>query len=449
MMHALSTLQGWLWGWPTLVVLLGVGLYLSLGLRLLPLRRLPEALGLLWRGRRMAPDAQGIAPFSTLMTALASTVGTGNIVGVATAITLGGPGALFWMWVTAIVGMATKYAEAVLAVRFRVIDEQGQPRGGPMYYILHGLGEHWRPLALTFAAFTVIAAFGIGNTIQSHSVADSLEEGLGLPRMITAVVLMVLVFAVIVGGLRRIAAVATRLVPLMGLLYFCAGLWVLGYYMDAVPAAISLVFQSAFQGHAAAGGFAGATVMAAIQFGVARGMFSNESGMGSTPIAHASSSESDPVRQGLIAMLGNVIDTLVLCSITGLAIISSGAWQSGGDGVALTMQAFGAALPLGELLVMASLALFAFSTILGWSVYAERCGHYLFGPRFAVPFRWLWSVAVPCGTLFQLELVWALGDIFNALMALPNLLALLLLSPVVFRLSMVRLSSLGESPRQA
>jgi AGCS family alanine or glycine:cation symporter len=370
------------------------------------------------------------------MTSLSATIGTGNIAGVATAIALGGPGAIFWMWLTALVGMATKYAEAVLAVHYRERNELGEHVGGPMYYIKNGLSDKWKPLAYLFSLFGIFAAFGIGNTVQGNSVADGLENSFNIPLEATGAVLMILVAAVILGGIKRIGEVAGKLVPIMSIAYFSAGLLVLTLYADKIPQAISLIFHSAFNGHAAVGGFTGAAMIAAIQFGVARGIFSNEAGLGSAPIAHAHAKTKNPVQQGTIAMLGTFIDTIIICSMTGLAIILTSSWQGGESGAPLTAAAFDTALPgVGHYIVSVSLAVFAFTTMIGWSVYGERCASFLFGAKAILPFRAAWILAVPIGAMAQLEFIWLLADTFNALMAIPNLIALVLLSPVVFKLS--------------
>ena len=425
------------WGVPMLVAILGTGFFLMAGLRLMPILKLGTGFRLLWLGRKEGSAETGeISPFNALMTALSATIGTGNIAGVATAIFLGGPGALFWMWCTALVGMATKYAEAVCAVKYREVDELGNHVGGPMYYIKNGLTKKWLWLAPTFAGFGAIAGFGIGNTVQANSVAAVMESSFGLPVWSTGIVLMVLVGLVLIGGIKRIATVAGALVPFMAVAYIIGGLIVLVINAEGIPAAIGLIFTQAFTPTAAEGGFAGAAVWLAIRFGVARGIFSNEAGLGSAPIAHAAATTRDPVRQGLIAMLGTFIDTLIVCSVTGLAIITSGAWTSGATGAALTSAAFDAAMPgVGGYFVTLALAVFAFTTILGWSFYGEKCVEYLFGVKSIMPFRVAWIVAVPVGASLNLGFVWLLADTLNAMMALPNLIALLLLSPIVFQLT--------------
>ena len=429
-----STINGIVWGPLMLVLILGTGFFLSIGLRLMPVLKLGYGFRMLWRGRKGSGDGQ-ISPFNALMTALSATIGTGNIAGVATAIFLGGPGALFWMWCTALVGMATKYAEAVLAVQYREVDEKGQYVGGPMYYIKNGLSKKWLWLGTAFAIFGALAGFGIGNTVQSNSVAAVLHETFEIPLIVTAIILSGLAAAVILGGIERIAHVAGRMVPFMAIVYILSGLLVLLLNVEEIPAALSLVVETAFTGHAATGGFAGAAVWAAIQFGVARGIFSNEAGLGSAPIAHAAAQTDDPVRQGVIGMLGTFIDTLCVCTITGLVILVTGAWTSGENGAALTAFAFASSLDWGQQIVSIGLAVFAFTTILGWSVYGEKCVEYLFGVKSILPFRFAWIAAVFLGAMAELDFVWLLADTLNALMALPNLVALLLLSPVVFKLT--------------
>jgi AGCS family alanine or glycine:cation symporter len=427
------------WGPVMLVLILGTGLFLMIGLRLMPLARLKYGFKMLWGGREGRGEGE-ITPFNALMTSLSATIGTGNIAGVATAIALGGPGALFWMWCTALVGMATKYAEAVLAVRYREVDENGNHVGGPMYYIKNGLGSKWTWLGTLFAVFGALAGFGIGNTVQANSVAQALlkNDNLGIDPAITGGVMAVLAALVLIGGIRRIAEVAGKLVPLMAIAYLIGGSTILILNITEVPAAIGQILEYAFTPVAATGGFAGAAVWAAIRFGVARGVFSNEAGLGSAPIAHASAATDSPVRQGTVAMLGTFIDTLIVCSVTGLVIVVTGAWTSGETGAALSSAAFEMALPgVGGLIVSVGLAVFAFTTILGWSVYSERCVEYLIGIKAIVPFRIVWILMIPVGALAQdyLNFVWLVADTLNALMAIPNLVALLMLSPVVFKLT--------------
>lgn len=432
---ALAAINSVVWGPLMLVLILGTGLYLMVGLKFMPLRHIPQAFRLLLEGRQAESSRGQITPFNALMTSLSATIGTGNIAGVATAISIGGPGALFWMWCTALVGMATKYAEAVCAVEYREVDKDGNYAGGPMYYIKNGLGPKWKWLALAFAFFGAIAGFGIGNTVQAHSVSQAMESTFGIQPAYSAAVMVVLVGLVLLGGVKRIAGVAGVMVPFMALSYLTLGVVILLMNIGEIPAALSLIIDSAFSGTAATGGFAGAGIMLAIQFGVARGVFSNEAGLGSAPIAHAAAKTDDPVKQGTIAMLGTFIDTLVVCTITGLVIVLTGEWMSGAGGASLTAASFAAVIPLGDVLVSLGLCIFAFTTILGWSYYGERCTVYLLGVRALIPFRVLWVLAIPLGTQLDLKFVWLLADTLNAMMAVPNLIALLLLSPVIFRLT--------------
>ncbi|MAR89933.1 MAG: sodium:alanine symporter family protein [Pseudomonadales bacterium] len=439
-MQTLTEFLSWLsgnvlWGAPMLFALSVTGIFLTLGLKLITLRKIPYAFGLLARGRK-ADGSGDIPPFSALMTAMSATVGTGNIAGVATAVAMGGPGALFWMWCIALVGMATKYSEAVLAVRFREQDAEGRFVGGPMYYIKNGMGARWGWLGALFALFGLLAGFGIGNTVQSNSVADALLAAYAIDKPITGAILAIIAALVLLGGIKRIAQVASKLVPAMALLYVGTGLAFVLWHLDQVPAAFATIIDSAFNGTSAIGGFAGATVMAAIRFGIARGVFSNEAGLGSAPIAHAAAQTHDPVRQGFVAMLGTFLDTLVICTITGLVIVISGAWTLGATGAELTQKSFDLlSHGYGAHIVALGLTLFAFTTILGWSYYSERCAEYLFGTRSIMPFRILWILAIPAGSMLSLNFVWLLADVLNAMMAIPNLIALLALSPLVFKLT--------------
>ncbi len=429
--------NGLVWGPPMLVLILGVGLFLMLALRGMPLLRLGTGLRLLWQGRRKGEDGTGeISPFAALMTTLAATIGTGNIAGVATAIFLGGPGALFWMWCTALVGMATKYAEVVLAVHYREVDARKEHVGGPMYAIKNGLGPRWKWLGSAFAIFGGLAGFGIGNMVQVNSMAAALHVSFGLPHWATGLAVMLLAGLVILGGIRRIGKVAEALVPAMSIAYVAAALVVLVVHAEQIPAAFALILTHAFTPIAATGGFAGAAVMAAIRFGVARGIFSNEAGLGTAGIAQAAGTTSSAVQSGLIGMLGTFIDTLIVCTLTGLAIICSGVWTSGASGAALSAAAFESALPgIGSHLIALTLAIFAFTTILGWSYYSERCWEFLAGTRAIRPFRLIFVLAIPFGALAHLEFAWLVADTLNGLMALPNLVSLLLLSPLVLQLT--------------
>jgi AGCS family alanine or glycine:cation symporter len=434
----INSINSFVWGPAMLALLSGTGIYLTIGLKFAPQRKLAYGFKMLWRGRKSSEDGD-ISPFNALMTALSATIGTGNIAGVATAVFFGGPGALFWMWVIAFVGMATKFAEAVLAVRFRETDALGHHVGGPMYFIRNGLGAKWKWLGVLFAVFGMLAGFGIGNSIQSHSVSDALQSSFGIQPLVTGIVITVLVGLVLIGGIKWIGKVAGKLVPIMAAFYVGGGLIILLTHFDKLPEAIGMILYHAFNPAAAAGGFAGATIWAAMRFGIARGVFSNEAGMGSAPIAHAAAKTNNAIRQGTIAMLGTFIDTLVICTITGLVIMVTGMWQSGENGASLTVVAFKAGLPgtWGQYIVSIGLALFAFTTIIGWSFYGEKCTQFLFGERSNVPFRVLWVLAIPLGTLPGIDLgsLWLVADTLNALMAIPNLIALLLLSPLVFKLT--------------
>lgn len=440
-----GAINGVVWGPLMLVLILGAGFFLQVGLKFMPILKLGTGFRLLFQGRESSGEGQ-ISPFNALMTSLSATIGTGNIAGVATAVFLGGPGALFWMWMTALVGMATKYAEAVLAVKYRETDELGNFVGGPMYYIKNGLDRKWFWLAPAFALFGSIAAFGIGNGVQANGVASVLDSNFGVNPSVTGVILMVLTAAVILGGISRIGSVAGKLVPFMAVTYVLAGLLVLLLNIGNIGTAINLVFTHAFTPSAAEGGFAGAAVWAAIRFGVARGVFSNEAGLGSAPIAHAAASTKGPVNQGLIAMLGTFIDTIIVCSITGLAIIATGAWTSGESGAALTAHAFELSLPgIGGSLIAVALSIFAFTTILGWSFYGEKCIGFFFGAKSLLPYRICWIVMIYFGATADLGFIWLLADTLNAMMAIPNLIALILLSPVVFKLTKAFFATNGAS----
>jgi len=435
--NLVNTVNGLVWGPPMLVLILGTGLFLMIFLKFMPLTRIPTGFALMWRGRTKGDEATGeISPFQALMTSLAATVGTGNIAGVATAIFLGGPGALFWMWCTALVGMATKYCEVVLAVHYREKDDRGEHVGGPMYAIKNGLGKKWIWLGTAFAIFGGLAGFGIGNMVQVNSMAHALETTFSVPLWATGLITMVIVGLVILGGIRRIGVVAASLVPFMCLAYLIAAAVVLVVNASAIPAAFDLIFTHAFTPIAATGGFAGAAVMAAIRFGVARGIFSNEAGLGTAGIAQAAGTTTSSVRSGMIGMLGTFIDTIIVCSMTGLAIICTGVWTSGESGAALSAAAFESAMPgIGGIILTIALVVFAFTTILGWSYFGEKCWEFLVGTRAIWPFRVIWVLAVPFGAIAQLDFAWLLADTLNGLMAIPNLVSLLLLSPVVVKLT--------------
>tara|TARA_B100000446_G_C10533712_1_gene334641 strand:- start:502 stop:1821 length:1320 start_codon:yes stop_codon:yes gene_type:complete len=435
MIEIIKTINHWAWGPPMLLLIAVTGIFLTLGLKAYPLLNIKKGFSLLWSGRKAKGEGD-ISGFNALMTSLSATIGTGNIAGVATAIAMGGPGALFWMWMIALVGMATKYAEAVLAVHYREKDENGNFVGGPMYYIKNGLGENWKWMAVAFAFFGMIAGFGIGNGVQANSVADVMHNSFNIPEIGTGIVMAILAALVLLGGIKRIATVAGKLVPFMAITYIIAGLILLIINFDQIPEAFNTILTHAFTPISAVGGFAGASVWYAIRFGIARGVFSNEAGLGSAPIAHAAAQTNNPVQQGTIAMLGTFIDTLIICTITGLVIVSSGVWQTGESGATLTSMAFSQGLPsIGEYIVTFGLIVFAFTTLLGWSFYGEKCAEYLFGVKSIIIFRILWIIAIPVGATFQLDSAWLVADTLNALMALPNLVALLLLSPVVFKLT--------------
>jgi len=436
---AVTAINDLVWGPPMLIAILGSGLFLMLSLRLMPLRNIKRGFLEIWNGRSKGDASIGeISPFAALMTSLAATVGTGNIAGVATAIVLGGPGALFWMWCTALVGMATKYCEVVLAVHFREKNSLNHFVGGPMYAIKNGLSRQWAWLGACFAIFGGLASFGIGNMVQVNSMAAGLEVSFAVPAWVSGLCIMALVGLVILGGIQRIGAVAQTLVPFMCVAYILATLFVLISHYQAIPAAFILIIDSAFNGHAAAGGFAGAAMIAALRFGVARGVFSNEAGLGSAGIAQAAGTSDEPVVSGLIGMMGTFIDTLIICTMTGLAIICSGVWTSGLTGAALSSAAFESAMPgIGHYLLTTALVVFAFTTIIGWSYYGERCWEFLFGARAILPYRLLWVAVVPLGAVTQLDTVWLLADTLNGLMALPNIISLLLLSPVVIKLTKI------------
>ncbi len=436
-MEIVATVQGWVWGPALIILLVGTGLYLTLLLRGLQFRRLGHALSLAFIKRREEGAEGDISHFQALMTALAATVGTGNIVGVATAIAAGGPGALFWMWITGLVGMATKYSEAVLGVRFRETDARGEQSGGPMYYLENGIryGRLGKVLATSFALFAALAAFGIGNGVQSHSVAQAVHGVFGVPTWLVGLGTAVLAGAVILGGIKSIGRFTGVFVPIMIVIYMLGSGVVIALNWEGVPEDFRLVFSHAFSGSAAAGGFLGATVAQAIRIGVARGVFSNESGLGTGGIAAAAAQTREPVRQALVSMTQTFIDTIVVCTFTGIAIISTGAWKTGLNGVALTQEAFSTGLPgeWGGIVVAVCLSFFAFSTILGWSYYGERNLEYLIGVKAIKPYRLLFISVIMIAAVSELQVVWDISDIMNGLMAFPNLIGLLLLSGVVVR----------------
>ncbi len=432
----LQVFAGIVWGPAMLVLLVGSGLYFTIGLRFFSFTQMPAGFVGIWKGRVKTGEGE-ISSFNALMTALAGTIGTGNIAGVATAIFLGGPGALFWMWVTALVGMATKFSEILLAVYFRRKTPEGNYVGGAMYFLERGLGPKWRFMGIAFAVFCILACFGTGNMVQTNSIASSMKASFNVPLWLSAVLMFVFVGAVLLGGIQRIADVAGKVVPIMAAVYVLASLVVLFTYSDRIIDVFMYVVSDAFTPTAAEGGFAGATVMMAIRYGMSRGVFSNEAGLGTAPIAHSTAATDCAMNQAIIGMLDTFIDTIIICSMTGFAILVTGLWTGteGLNGVALTSAAFNAALPVGgDIIVAVCLLFFAFTTILGWCVYGERCAIYLFGDRVLIPFRVIYTCVVPLGALIQLDVVWLIAEIANALMAIPNLIGLLLLSPLVFKL---------------
>lgn len=432
LLDALTQIRDTIWGLPLIILLVGTGIYLTIRLRGLQLRGLFYSLHLAFIKRKEDDQEKGdISHFQALMTALAATVGTGNIAGVALAIFTGGPGALFWMWITGLFGMATKYSEAVLAIKFREKDEFGTMSGGPMYYISKGLG--WKWLGVLFAVFASVAAFGIGNMVQSNSVADAASTSFGIPYWVTGLILALFTAMVVLGGIKSIAKVTQVLVPLMIIIYFTGAAIILIMKVTAIPKIFALIFKSAFTPTAAAGGFLGASLMHTIRMGVSKGVFSNESGLGSAPIAAAAAKTPNPVKQALVSMTQTFIDTLVVCTLTGLVIISSGLWTSGYTGAKLTALAFDISLPggIGQFIVTIGLIFFAYSTILGWCYYGEKSIEYLFSERWVKGYRIVFVIFVAVGAMLKLEVVWRVSDIMNGLMAFPNLVGLIGLSSII------------------
>ncbi len=437
-LNVLNVIDEYVWGFPMVILLIGTGVFLSIRLRFLQFTALPRALGLAFRPSDKEEEGD-ISHFKALMTALAATIGTGNIAGVATAILTGGPGALFWMWLTAIFGMATKYSEAILAVKYRIKDEKGEMVGGPMFALERGLGMKW--LGVLFAVFGGIAAFGIGNMVQANAVAESLYKSFSVPPILSGVILAVFTAAVVLGGIKRIGEVSGILVPVMAVIYVVSALVILFFNANEIPHAFYLIFHHAFNPTAATGGFLGAVIKQTISEGVSKGLFSNESGLGSAPIAAAAAKTKTPKRQALVSMTGTFLDTIVVCTITGLVIITTGAWSmeavvDNTDRAAqVTMSAFshGFSSYWGGRIVSIALIFFAYSTILGWCYYGEKCIEYLLGIKAVLPYRILWVTFVMIGALTQLAIVWKFATIMNALMAAPNLISLLLLSSVIVR----------------
>ncbi|EQI03562.1 alanine/glycine:cation symporter family protein [Clostridioides difficile] len=427
----LNKVDAFIWGPPLLVLLVGTGILLTVKLGVVQITKLPRALKLIFSAENKGSG--DVSSFAALCTALAATVGTGNIVGVATAIKAGGPGALIWMWIAAFFGMATKYSEGVLAIKYRTKDKNGQVSGGPMYYIVNGMGEKWRPLAIFFAISGILVALlGIGTFTQVNSITDAINNSFGIDPRITGVVLAVFVALVVFGGLRSISNVATKIVPFMAVIYVVICGIILISFWNKIPETFMLIIKSAFTPTAATGGFLGATMSLAIRNGIARGVFSNESGLGSAPIAAAAAKTEWPAEQGLISMTGTFIDTIIICTLTGFSLVISGVWCSDLNGAVMTQAAFNGAIPtFGPILLTVSLTLFAFTTILGWSYYGERCFEFLFGVKGMNGYRTVFVAMVLLGAFLKLEVVWIIADIVNGLMAIPNLIALLALSPII------------------
>ncbi|SDJ49749.1 alanine/glycine:cation symporter family protein [Salimicrobium halophilum] len=423
----LSTLSGWVWGWPLLVLLVGTGVYLTLRLSFLQFRTLPYALKLAFKPSTQQKGEKGdISHYQALTTALAATIGTGNIAGVATAVVLGGPGAVFWMWITAVFGMATKYAEAILAVKYRVENKNGEMSGGPMYYLERGLGQKW--LGVLFAFFGAIAAFGIGNMVQANSVSDAMAETFSVPTWITGVLLLVFAGLVLLGGIKSIGRVTAFFVPIMAVFYIIGALIIIITNFELVGPAFGTIFTDAFTANAVGGGLLGT----AIRYGVARGVFSNEAGLGSAPIAAAAARTDYPGRQALVSMTQVLIDTIIVCTMTGLTIVMADQYGGGADGAALTTESFSLFLgDIGGYIVTIGLIFFAFSTIVGWSYYGEKCFGYLTNDRGLGIYKAVFVLFVFIGAVIELSTVWTFADVMNGLMAFPNLIGLLLLSGVV------------------
>jgi AGCS family alanine or glycine:cation symporter len=427
----LDALNNVVWGPITLWLIGLTGFYLMVGLGFMPLRRIGfgfrQALGSI----RSSKGEGDVTAFEGLTTALAATIGTGNVAGVAGAIATGGPGAVFWMWLIAFVGMATKYAESVLAVHYREVDDRGEHVGGPMYFIRNGLGPGWGWLATLFALFGTLAGFGIGNGVQAHEMALALKTSLGVPELLTGVVMAVITFLVLIGGIERIGKVTEVVVPFMAIVYVVGALVIMLVHLGEIPAALGVIFNDAFTGQAVAGGALGTV----IQKGISRGVFSNEAGLGTAPIAQAAAKPGDPVLQGTVAMLGTFIDTIIVCTMTALVIVISGLYTGDQSGVALTMAAFDKGLPGASWLVTFGTVFFTGTTILGWGYYSERCLEFLAGTRAIQPFRLVWVAVVVIGAVATGGVIWTVADILNGLMAIPNLIGLLLLSGTVFRLT--------------
>ncbi len=426
--NILSQISDWVWGIPLLVLLFGTHIFLTIRLKFIQ-RFIGKAIKIsLGRTKEGEGD---ISQFGAMTTALAATIGTGNIVGVATAVASGGPGAVLWMWLTGVFGIATKYSEALLSVKFRVTQEDGSMAGGPMYVLERGMNNKF--LAILFAGFTAITAFGIGNMVQANSISHLVDETFHVSPWITGIILSILTAIVIIGGIKSIAKVCERLVPFMAIFYVLGCIILLFLNYANVPSTLKLIFESAFTGHAVLGGFVGAGAKEAIRFGISRGLFSNESGLGSAPIVAAAAQTKNPVRQALVSSTGTFWDTVVVCAITGIVIVNSNEWVKGLNGASLTKAAFTDLPVVGPVVLTIGLLTFVFSTILGWSYYGEKAAEYLFGDKVTKPYRWLWVAFVMIGSVLSLNIVWSFSDITNALMAIPNLISLIFLHKIIVK----------------
>jgi alanine or glycine:cation symporter, AGCS family len=422
----LSQISDYIWGYPLLILLFGTHIFLTIKLRFIQ-KYIGTAIKISLK--RSSEGTGDVSQFGALTTALAATIGTGNIVGVATAVAAGGPGAVLWMWLTGVFGIATKYSEALLSVKYRIKTKDGLMAGGPMYVLERGMNAKW--LGVTFAALTAVTAFGIGNMVQANSISMMVKESFNISPWVTGILMTILTAIVIIGGIKSIARVCEMLVPFMAIFYVLGCLIILFINYSNIPGTISLIFNSAFTGQAALGGFLGATFKEALRFGIARGLFSNESGLGSAPIVAAAAQTKNPIRQALVSSTGTFWDTVVVCAITGLVLVSSGDWTKGLTGASLTKSAFADIPYIGPIVLTVGLLTFVFSTILGWSYYGEKSAEYLFGSKIIQPYRWLWVIMVLVGSVLSLPIVWSFADIANGLMAIPNLISLIVLSGVL------------------
>jgi alanine or glycine:cation symporter, AGCS family len=426
--NLLGQLSDLVWGIPLLVLLFGTHIFLTIRLKFIQ-RFIGKAIKISFSRKK---EGEGdITQFGALTTALAATIGTGNIVGVATAVASGGPGAVLWMWLTGVFGIATKYSEALLSVKYRITTKDGLMAGGPMYVLEKGMNNKF--LAVLFAAFTAVTAFGIGNMVQANSISSLVYETFNISPWISGGVMTILTAVVILGGIKSIANVCEKLVPFMAVFYVLGCLIILGLNFSTLPQTFKLIFESAFTGQAAIGGFLGAGVREAIRFGIARGLFSNESGLGSAPIVAAAAQTKNPVRQALVSSTGTFWDTVVVCAMTGLVVVNSSQWMKGLNGASLTKEAFSDLPIIGPIVLTVGLLTFVFSTILGWSYYGEKAAEYLFGTKITKPYRWLWVVFVMIGSVLSLKAVWSFADITNALMAIPNLISLIFLNKIIVK----------------